>query len=88
MRKKEDIIQAHKRCRNHREAISKAARCGCFYCCAEFGPSAIIAWVDPASDGLQAGTTALCPRCGIDAVIPLAPGMDADFLQRMNAHWF
>ena len=88
MTDKPDIIAAHKRCSNHRELLSTAERCGCFYCCAEFGPGAIMDWVDPASDDMQAGTTALCPRCGIDAVIPLDPGMDVHFLERMKAHWF
>jgi hypothetical protein len=26
-----DIVEAHKRSSNHREAVSKAERCGCFY---------------------------------------------------------
>ena len=84
----EDLIEAHKGCTNHREVISAAERCGCFYCCTDFKPSSINEWVDPASDDMQAGTTALCPRCGIDAVIALKAGMDADFLRRMKAYWF
>jgi hypothetical protein len=83
-----DIIEAHTGSSNHREMVLAAERCGCFYCCAEFEPGAITDWVDPASDDMQAGTTALCPRCGIDAVIPRGPGMDARFLQRMKVHWF
>lgn len=83
-----DIIEAHRGCSNHREAVLAAERCGCFYCCAEFEPSAVTDWVGPASDDMQAGTTALCPRCGIDAVIPLEPGMSFRFLQRMKVHWF
>ncbi len=83
-----DIIGAHKGCSNHRKVVLAAERCGCFHCCAEFEPGAITDWVDPASDDMQAGTTALCPRCGIDSVIPLEPGMDARFLQRMKEYWF
>lgn len=83
-----DIIEAHKKSSQHRAALSMAERCGCFYCCAEFPPVEITDWVDPASDDMQDGTTALCPRCGIDSVIPLEPGMDADFLRRMKEHWF
>jgi len=55
----------------HRDAISKAERCGCFYCCAELSPIEITDWVDPASDDVQAGTPALCPRCGIVSVVPM-----------------
>lgn len=83
-----DIIEAHRRCSNHRDAIAQADRCGCFYCCAVFSPGEISDWVDPASDDMQAGTTALCPRCGIDSVIPLEAGMDGAFLRRMKKHWF
>lgn len=83
-----DIIEAHSQCSNHRESLSRVGRCGCFYCCAEFSPGEILDWVDPISDDMQAGTTALCPKCGIDSVIPLEPGMDGRFLQRMKAHWF
>ena len=88
MSSKSDIIEAHRKCSNHRDAVSKAERCGCFYCCAEFSPREITDWVDPESDDMQEGTTALCPRCGIDSVIPLEPGTDAVLLRRMKEHWF
>lgn len=83
-----DIVRAHDRSKNHREQLARAARCGCFHCCTVFDVSEIEEWVDPAKDGSQRGTTALCPRCGIDSVLPLEPGMNADFLQRMKDHWF
>lgn len=83
-----DIFEAHEGSSRNRDAISHAERCGCFSCCAEFSPLEITEWVDPASEDLQAGTTALCPRCGIDAVIPLEPGMDEAFLRAMKQHWF
>jgi len=88
MTEQPDIIEAHRLCSDHREALSKADRCGCFYCCAIFKPTAITYWVDPTSDDMQAGTTALCPQCGIDSVIPMAQGMDRDFLDLMKRHWF
>lgn len=83
-----DLIEAHRRCVNHRETVCQADRCGCFYCLAQFDPSEIIDWIDPASDDLQSGNTALCPRCGIDSVIPLDADMDASFLQQMRDYWF
>ena len=82
------VIAAHKRSSNHREAVSQATECGCFYCCAVFQPVEITDWTDPASDDVNEGTTALCPKCGIDSVIPLQSGMDVDFLRRMKAFWF
>ena len=72
----------------HREDVLGSTVCGCFYCCAEFEPGEIHEWVDAGEQGL--GQTALCPRCGIDAVIGSASGypVTQEFLQRMRASWF
>ena len=61
--------------------------CGCFYCRKTFGPEQITEWVD-FHDGV--GTTALCPRCGIDAVIGSASGypITEAFLAAMHRRWF
>lgn len=82
-----DVIGAHTHSIEHRDAILASERCGCFYCLAMFSPSEIVDWVDQ-DDGV--GTTALCPRCGIDSVIGSSSGfpIDADFLRAMHAHWF
>jgi hypothetical protein len=57
-----------------------------------FASSAITEWIDPPNDDdSQPGTTALCPHCGIDAVLPSAlPGLSLtpDLLQQMRDHWF
>lgn len=76
-----DLADAHRKSIRHREAVSKAERCGCFHCLAQFDPTRIERWVD-------GGVTALCPKCGIDSVLALEPGMDEGFLGRMKAHWF
>jgi hypothetical protein len=39
--------------------------CGCFHCLAVFPPSLVSEWIDEVDD---VGTTAMCPRCGIDSV--------------------
>jgi hypothetical protein len=83
-----DIIEAHIKSARHRVEVMAAENCGCFYCCAQFVPREITDWVDPVSDDMQAGTTALCPKCGIDSVIPMEAGIDAEFLRRMKRHWF
>ena len=51
----------------HRQAVESASQCGCFYCLELFPPTAITRWVDEDENGV--GQTALCPHCGIDAVI-------------------
>ena len=66
----------------HREIISQSQSCGCFYCGLIFTPKDIVEWVD-------SETTALCPRCGMDAV--LGDACDAyitsDFLYQMHKRW-
>jgi hypothetical protein len=46
--------------------------------------AAIEEWIDE-------GTTALCPRCGVDSVlpdnVPRAP-LTVELLQEMHAYWF
>jgi hypothetical protein len=47
----------------NRDHMTAGTACGCFYCEAVFTADEIREWVD---DEL----TALCPRCGIDSVLP------------------
>jgi len=48
-----------------------------------FSPNEIAEWID----GDQ---TAMCPKCGIDAVIGSYTGypINGDFLGKMQEHWF
>ena len=82
-----DYFRAHEHSSNHREELSRSALCGCFYCLETFGPGEIAEWTDE-RDGV--GTCALCPRCGIDAVIGSASGfpVNAEFLRQMHERWF
>jgi hypothetical protein len=74
---------AHEHARLHREEVLSSEQCGCFFCGATFKPGAIMEWVEN-------GRTALCPGCGIDAVIgsdsnyPISRG----FLIAMFKYWF
>lgn len=75
---------AHARSANHRAEIEASRHCGCFYCCAVFLSAEVVDWCDD-------GKTALCPRCGIDAVIGDAskfPVTSPEFLKRMREYWF
>ena len=58
----------HKFCSFHRDAVERSTLCGCFHCLQTFAPSEIVEWWDD-GPGLRPAT-ALCPRCGIDAVLP------------------
>lgn len=77
----------HRRSSRHRPQILGSEMCGCFYCCSTFPSTTIKEWIDD-RDGV--GQTALCPRCGIDSVLPLerVDQVSAELLGRMHMYWF
>ena len=95
-----DYKQAHTHCANHRDEIERSKICGCFYCLDIFPAIDIIDWIDPPpnkdvsnlSDKEEnaIGSTALCPKCGIDSVLGDKSGylIDKDFLEAMHKIWF
>jgi hypothetical protein len=88
-----DLESIHKHSSKHRDVLARSHRAGCFYCQAFFAPADIMDWVDgpQVETGSTAdGITALCPRCGIDAVLPSgAPiPLDAEVLAQMHHYFF
>ena len=83
-----DLEEAHRACSQHRRAIFESEQCGCFYCLRTYSPTAIVEWTDEDESGL--GQTALCPHCGIDAVVGSASSFPVtpQFLQAMHQRWF
>lgn len=81
---------AHDRSSLHRAEIMASVICGCFYCSGTFEPGDIGEWVDAAEDGDGLGQTALCPHCGVDAVLGSQSGypITPEFLATMHRHWF
>ncbi len=79
----EPHIAAHAFTSHNRTSLMQSDRCGCFHCLAEFSTDEIIEWIDD-------GDTALCPKCGIDAVIGSGSGypISPEFLGDMQKHWF
>lgn len=67
---------------HNRAEIEGSQECGCFYCGALFSPKAIAEWWDD-------DDSAVCPGCGIDAVIGNASGfpITAEFMDKMHARW-
>lgn len=61
----------HRRAFKNRSEIESSVECGCFSCQNFFKPDEIKNWCDPDSSDRDhsKGTTALCPRCGIDSVL-------------------
>lgn len=79
------LNDAHLASSMHRTEIEANTLCGCFYCLSTFSPDEIVDWVVEPSGG----ETALCPQCGIDAVLSSKyPITDVLFLQQMNQYWF
>ena len=82
---KDDIVGAHKYSANHKTKLLKDKKCGCFHCMKIFSPSEITDWIEDDTD-----QTAICPHCGIDAVIGENSGLPItkEFLEKMYEHWF
>jgi len=91
-----DLVRAHAGYNHNRDALARNARCGCFYCLAVYNPREIAAWIDPppgtpyTGEYADTGRTALCTRCGIDAVLAEAAGypLTAAFLDAMHNRYF
>ncbi len=69
---------------NHKAIIAESEFCACYYCENKFLPQNIESWVDE-------GNTAICPKCGIDAVIGSKFGLPIDdpaFLKEANVFFF
>jgi len=79
------VIRAHNHCHRNQEELLRSPLAGCFFCLAIYAPSRIKDWVDQGDN-----PTALCPECGIDAVIGSESGypLNVGFLSEMRAYWF
>ena len=65
----------------HRALIERSKMVGCFYCKETYSPLEIVKWIDD-------GETALCPKCGIDAVLPDSADLADPVLKAMYEYWF
>ncbi len=91
-----ELLAAYRHTTNNRVEIEASALCGCCNCLQTFAPSEIVAWAgldmnsfnDP--DSAANAETALCPRCGSEAVLADRSGypVNAAFLGQMNEAWF
>jgi hypothetical protein len=73
--------------------MERSERAGCFHCLAIYDSSEIIEWIDDIAGTTRATTravTALCPRCGIDSVLPSAAPIkiSPELLAVMHQYWF
>ena len=81
--KTKTLEEAHSHSSNHRKEILESFICVCFCCFKYCQPSKIIM-------GIDNNKTAVCPHCGVDALIGSAAGIKITktFLERMNECWF
>ena len=76
------LTQAHEHSMHNRPFLTGQVRCGCFHCQQTYTANEIVDWTDD-------GQTAICPRCGVDAVLSSRTDpLTADFLAQMDACWF
>ena len=84
----EYLKAAHKHSIWNWEDILESDICGCFYCMSTFFSAEIKEICD--ADSLK-GSTAICPKCGIDSVLGSKSGYPVDdqaFLEEMRNYWF
>jgi hypothetical protein len=79
---------AHKHSFKSRTEILLSKQCRCIHCLSVFQPGEIEWWTD--SDEYDRCHTALCPRCGLDAVIGDKSGVsfDDEFFKKLSIRWF
>lgn len=88
--------KAHKFSSNHANKLKEDKICGCFHCLSIYSPSLITQWlkqqkqVRPKVWRMDEQATAVCPHCGIDAVIGESSGFPITkrFLKQMHRYWF
>ncbi len=88
MRHSSSSLEAlHKLSSRNRDLIEGTRHCGCFFCLETFEASAVTEWTPEPNGG---DVTALCPKCGVDSVLPAREGakVDREILLAMRAYWF
>ncbi len=58
----------HKLCIRNRDALKTSTLCGCFYCRDIFPASTVTTFCQERDQ--SSPTTALCPHCGVDSILP------------------
>ena len=67
---------------HNKSEISLCQECGCYHCLKVFPKEEIKEWTDNSK-------TALCPHCGIDAVLPnTAYALTKEVLAPIHDYWF
>ena len=77
-----NLRQAYEHSRSNRRFMVSGADCHCFHCLHAFSAEQISDWVDN-------GETALCPNCGVDAVLSgQADCLSEELIGELHAAYF
>lgn len=68
----------------HRKRLLASDVAVCYYCFAEFSPDTISEWCDGDNDD----QTAICPHCGVDAVVGFNGPVDAAWVKAAHERGF
>ena len=81
--KESQLKKMHAYSSHNKQLVDTADKCYCFYCKSCMKNSDIKQYADN-------GETALCPQCGIDAIIPdsIEDAVDEGIIFEMNEYWF
>lgn len=81
--KEAQLKRLHTYSAHNRSRIAVAGKCYCFYCKAVLDSSEITDYADH-------GQTAICPKCGIDSIIPdsIDEPIDTKTVAELNQYWF
>ena len=68
---------------HNRKLIEASEKCHCFYCKGSMNSREIVEYIDQ-------GQTAICPKCGIDAIVPdgIDEKIDDALINEMHEYWF
>ena len=83
---RESLLYTYKKHAEDNEIeIVQSKRCGCFFCRQVYDARTVQEWIDD-----ERGVTALCPECGMDAVIGDASGIEITkpLMKEMNLLFF
>lgn len=80
------LMQLHLQTIGNADRVKRAGQCGCFHCMNRF-PAAEVQRFLPEKDG---GSTALCPRCGVDSVLSDqdTAALTDELIAEMNRRFF
>jgi hypothetical protein len=82
MKQSARLKQAYEHSRLNRGFIIPGSTCRCFHCLGSFAGDRISRWTDD-------GETALCPHCGVDAVVSSAADrLSEGLIRQLRATWF